>query len=474
MTAPIWYRSPAVRYAEAGIFALAALCAWWLSSPLHSSPFILFLAAVIVSARFCGFGPGLFATGISLIAIDYIVYRPQFAFSWGKDQLAQLAVFVTIAILAASIARQKSRADLRTERIQRQMADIVENSEEAILSKDINGIITSWNAGAERLYGYRADEVIGKHVSLLAPPEEPNEIDRIMATLLRGERVQRYLTQRMRKDGRRLTIFISISPIRDEHGRIVGASTIAQDVTAQMRAEEALRKNEKLATAGRLVAAIAHEINNPLEAIANLLYLTRRNPGKVDEYLAMAENEVHRIAGIAQQTLGLVRDPASSINFEVAGVLDEVLRLHQSKLVSRHIRVQEEYEPGSIIRGFPGELRQVFSNLISNAVEAMPHGGHLRVRVEHGREWSNAHRTGVRVSIADTGSGIAPDAREHLFEPLFTTKKDSGTGLGLWLSYNIVQKHGGSIRVRSRTGPTARGTVFSIFLPEKVDASQAA
>jgi PAS domain S-box-containing protein len=358
--------------------------------------------------------------------------------------------------------------------VQRQLADIVESSQDAILSKDVNGIITSWNGGAERLYGYRADDIIGKHVSILTPPEQPDEIPHIMAELARGERVQQYRTQRLRKDGKRLTVFLSISPLRDNHGKIVGASAIAQDITTQVRAEEALRKSEKLATAGRLAATIAHEINNPLEAIGNLLYLAHRDKSKADEYLSMAERELARVAGIAQQTLGLVRDPASVAPVDVGAIVDEVLNLHARQLRVKEIEVRTRYDRTAQIHGFSGEIRQVFSNLIGNAIEALPQRGSLRVRVQDWQEPSNAQRPGVRVTIADNGSGITRESMSHIFEPFFTTKKDTGTGLGLWLSYSIVQKHGGWIRVRSRAAQGRSGTIFSIFLPSTVEPSKAA
>jgi PAS domain S-box-containing protein len=471
---PTSWREHLLCYVQGLLFPLAALALWSLLPPFHAIPFVLFLCAVLLSARLCGFGPAVFSTLISLAILDYIVFSPHLTLSLAETELIQLAVFLLVALLASSLARQQSRADLRAQSVQRQLADIVESSQDAILSKDVNGIITSWNGGAERLYGYRADEIIGKHVSILTPPEQPDEIPHIMAELARGERVQQYRTQRLRKDGKRLTVFLSISPLRDNHGKIVGASAIAQDITTQVRAEEALRKSEKLATAGRLAATIAHEINNPLEAIGNLLYLAHRDKSKADEYLSMAERELARVAGIAQQTLGLVRDPASVAPVDVGAIVDEVLNLHARQLRVKEIEVRTRYDRTAQIHGFSGEIRQVFSNLIGNAIEALPQRGSLRVRVQDWQEPSNAQRPGVRVTIADNGSGITRESMSHIFEPFFTTKKDTGTGLGLWLSYSIVQKHGGWIRVRSRAAQGRSGTIFSIFLPSTVEPSKAA
>ncbi len=469
-----WTEHALIAYGEALIFTLAALVLWSFLPAFHTEPFVLFLCAVLLSARLCGFGPAIFATLLSLAVIDFVILHPHAALSLTRTDLTKLGVFLVIALLASSLARQQSRADLRAQRVQRQLADIVESSQDAILSKDVNGIITSWNGGAERLYGYRADEAIGKPVSILSPPEQADEDHRIIQQLLKGERVQNYRTQRVRKDGKRLTVFLSVSPLRDDHGRVVGASSIAQDITAQVRAEEALRKNEKLATAGRLAATIAHEINNPLETIGNLVYLARHDKAKAEEYLRMAEREVQRVAGIAQQTLGLVRDPASFLPVDIGAVLEEVLTLHSRKLRAKEIEVRSRYDRVAPISGFSGELRQVFSNLIGNAIEALPQRGSLRVRVQRWQEAADSHRPGVRVTIADNGCGITPESMGHLFEPFFTTKKDTGTGLGLWLSYSIVQKHGGWIHVRSRAQRDRSGTIFSIFLPETELPSKAA
>ncbi|HVO64193.1 MAG TPA: PAS domain S-box protein [Terriglobales bacterium] len=469
-----WREHPVIRYGESLLFALAALALWSLVPPFHAIPFLLFLSAVLLSARLCGFGPAILTTLLSVAILDYVVFTPHVSLTLAETELIQLAVFLLVALLASSLARQQSRADLRAQSVQRQLADIVESSQDAILSKDVNGIVASWNGGAERLYGYRADEIIGKHVSILAPPEQPDEIPRIMADLKRGERVQQYRTERVHKDGRRLTVFLSISPLRDDHGKVVGASTIAQDITAQVRAEETLRKSEKLATAGRLAATIAHEINNPLEAIGNLLYLARRDKRKADEYLSMAERELGRVAAIAQQTLGFVRDPTSVAPVDVGAMIDEVLNLHTRQLRAKEIEIRTRYDRTAQITGFAGELRQLFSNVIGNAIEALPQRGSLRVRAQDWQEPTNSRRSGVRVTVADNGSGISLESMTHIFEPFFTTKKDTGTGLGLWLSYSIVQKHGGWIRVRSRADQGRSGTIFSIFLPENVEPSKAA
>ncbi len=461
-----------MRYCGALAVTAVAWLAWSIFAAAHTSPLILFLAAVVVSTRFLGFGPGIFSTIVSVGIVDFVILAPRPGASRSAD-LEEIIIFILVATLTASLARQKSEAEEQADDAKRQMAAIVETSQDAILSKDLDGVITSWNQGAERLYGYTAEEIIGQNIAIISPPEQPDEIPRIMRKLRAGERIQHYITERVRKDGSRLTVYLSISPVTNHNGEIVGASTIAQDITAQRRAEEALRKTEKLATAGRLAATIAHEINNPLEAIGNLIYLARNNKSKADEYLEMADKEVHRVANIAQQTLGFVREAASAVPVEVDTLLKEVLNLYTKKFSSKNIHLDVLSDPKVEIKALSGELRQVFSNLIANAIDATPAGGKVRIRVERSREWRDEARSGVRVTIGDTGTGIRADDAPRIFEPFFTTKKDSGTGLGLWLSYSIVKKHGGSIRFRSRTAPTSSGTVFMVFLPEGMEPSTA-
>jgi two-component system CheB/CheR fusion protein len=299
----------------------------------------------------------------------------------------------------------------------------------------------------------------------------------IMSKLRRGEQVQHHETTRTRKDGTRIEISVSVSPVHDLAGNVIGASTIARDITDRNAAEETLRKTEKLAATGRLAASIAHEINNPLEAVTNLLYLLRKNPS-LDEkgrtHLAFAEQELERVAHISKQTLGFYRQISSPSRINVAKTLENVLSVYTHKLEGQSIKVEKIWESETEIQALAGEIRQVFSNLIANSIDAMPRGGTLTLKVSKSHDWGNGNRRGVRVVVADTGSGIAPAQQSKLFEPFFTTKRDVGTGLGLWVSRSIVQKHEGFIRVRSNVRPGKSGTVFSVFLPESKPASVAA
>jgi len=301
-------------------------------------------------------------------------------------------------------------------------------------------------------------------VTELAPPERRHEVERNLETLKAGGHVDAYATERSRKDGSNWPALISASPLVDARGQIVGTSAIARDLTAEKQQEEEIRRKEKLATAGQLAASIAHEINNPLEAVINLLYLARRDPSHADEHLSMAEQEISRLACIAQQTLGFVRDTSSPGLVDPTVVIDEVLHLYSHKLIARQIHVSRRYRDAGEIRANAGELRQLFSNLIVNATDAMAKGNCLHVRMAKGHSWSDG-RAGIRVTVADNGSGIAPENLRRIFEPFYTTKAHKGTGLGLWISSGIVREHGGSINVRSRLEGPMKGTLFSVFLP---------
>ena len=243
---------------------------------------------------------------------------------------------------------------------------------------------------------------------------------------------------------------------------------ICIDTTERKQAEDALRKSEKLAAAGRLAATIAHEINNPLAAVTNLLYLLRQSEfwdEKSRWYVAQAERELARVAHVARQTLGFYRDTALPTWVNLSQTAEEVVSLYLPRIENRKIKLASDFDPRAQVMGLAGEIRQVISNLVANAIDALDEGGTLRIRVYRCRELNELGRLGARIIIADGGSGISADQRKKLFEPFFTTKQDVGTGLGLWVSREMVRKHGGNIRLRSSTGPRRRGTVFSIFLP---------
>ena len=231
-------------------------------------------------------------------------------------------------------------------------------------------------------------------------------------------------------------------------------------------AADALRKSEKLAVAGRLAASIAHEINNPLEAVTNLHYLmgSATSLEELKRYLASADQELARVVEITAHTLRFHRESSAPVETDVVAVLNSVLKLYERRIANCAIKLQCEFTACAQIVGFPGELRQVFANLVGNALDAMTDGGTLAIRIRPATETRNGMRHGVRIAIADSGSGIPVAIRGKILEPFVSTKPETGTGLGLWVSAEIVAKHGGHLHFKSRVGT---GTVFSIFLPAK-------
>jgi two-component system, NtrC family, sensor kinase len=253
------------------------------------------------------------------------------------------------------------------------------------------------------------------------------------------------------------------------HTRERGVSGLQESLALEeANHAEALRENQKMVTIGRLTSSIAHEINNPLEAITNLLFLIGTD-GELSQgsrsYLQLAQHELQRVVQISTQTLNFSRETASPVRLDLAGLLEEVLVLYSRKIEDKRLTVVREYDAQTLVSVFPGEMRQVFSNLIANAIEASSKDGRLRIRMREARHWGDWEVRGVRVSIADQGSGISPEIRSRICEPFFTTKGQRGTGLGLWVTQSLLQRYGGNLQLHSAVGETVHGTVFSVFLP---------
>jgi two-component system CheB/CheR fusion protein len=345
-----------------------------------------------------------------------------------------------------------------------EFASIVESTDDAIIGKNLMGIITSWNKGAERLYGYTTAEVIGKNISLLSPPDRSDELVEIMQRIRRGEGVDHYETERRTKDGRLLDISLTISPIYDAQGQLKGAAVIGRDITETKRAEAALRLSERLASVGRLAATITHEINNPLESIGNVLFLLSQHELSAEDstLIRYAQEELRRVMQIVRQTLAFNRVVSFPAEFVVKDAMEDVLDMYQRKIQNSRVKVERQYEFDGKILAHAVEIRQVFANLVRNAVEALKAGGNLLVVLRVSRSWKDLNVRGVRIVVVDDGAGIPERVRSQIFNPFFSTKEEQGTGLGLWVSRQIINRHGGSIRFRTRVG---RGTCFSVFLP---------
>jgi PAS domain S-box-containing protein len=353
----------------------------------------------------------------------------------------------------------------RMEQALRERADLLELASEAIMVRDLNGTVLFWNAGAAALYGWTPEEALGRNLHQLLDTRFPVPDAEVESILHEGKRWEGNLVQ-ITKDGREIVVACRKILHRDaaKAGEVL---EICRDITASLQAEDALRRSERLAAMGRMAGIVAHEINNPLEAILNLFYLLQQHPSldpQARHYATIAEQELLRISHITKQTLSFYREPTQAIAIPIPALLDEILQLQSRQLQSNGIVVERRYGSRELVHGFPVELKQVFLNLIANAIQAMPQGGRMRVRLTDTADW-RGRPSGVRVFISDTGMGISPENAKRLFEPFFTTKSTKGTGLGLWISRGIVQKHEGTLRFRTVFGASSTVTAFHVFLP---------
>ena len=351
-------------------------------------------------------------------------------------------------------------ASRQTERRLAEVAAIVESSEDAILSKDLNGIITSWNTGATHIMGYTAEEMIGASILKLIPEELHSDETLIIGKIRAGERIEHFETVRLTKDGRRLNVSLTVSPVKDRHGKVIGASKILRDISDRKRIEEALLQSEKIAAAGRMASTIAHEVNNPLEAVTNLLYLLRPLVADVVglEYLETAESEIARVSHIAKQTLGFYREHAAATGTSLSDLVQRAVTIYKPRCSIKGVTIQASLNATKKIVLRRGEIMQVISNLIANSMYAMPTGGTLSVSTDD-------VEGGVLVTIRDTGMGIAAQDLPKVFDAFFTTRSAIGTGIGLFVAKGFVEGHAGRITLESSQHPQEHGTTVRIFLP---------
>jgi PAS domain S-box-containing protein len=355
------------------------------------------------------------------------------------------------------------------------LASIVDSSADAIIGKDLAGIITAWNKGAEHIYGYSAEEAIGKPISLIAPKEQSDEISHILAKIRRGETVEQYEAIRVSKDGRRLNIALVVSPIRDSEGKVVGASAIGRDITEQKRAQDQLRQAQKMEAVGRLAGGVAHDFNNILGVISACSEFLRdriERGSPVAQYVDNLRKAAERGASLTRQLLIFSRKQVVQPRvLELNERLQEVTRLLRP-LMGDDVEIVVSNKSGSaFVEADPGQLDQIVMNLAVNARDAMPQGGKLILETSSMQfdegfarlHYPMAAGKYVLLAVSDNGIGMDEPTVQRIFEPFFTTKEvGKGTGLGLATVYGIVKQAGGYIWVYSEPG---RGTTFKIYLP---------
>jgi len=366
--------------------------------------------------------------------------------------------------------RRKNR-ELRDS--QNRLALIVDSSQDAIIGKNLDGIVTHWNKGAEHMYGYSAQEMIGSSITLLSPPEREGEIPNILKRIRAGERIEYFDTVRKTKDNRTLNVSLSVSPIHDTEGNVVGASTIARDITAQKKVEDQLRQSQKMEAVGRLAGGVAHDFNNLLGIVtACTELLSSRVDREGGEYIDNIREAAKRGASLTRQLLAFSRK--QQVQAQVLDLnerLDQVTKLLRP-LMGDDVEVVLRPKAGTaIVEVDPGQLDQVVLNLAVNSRDAMPRGGRLIIETgvfDFDESFAREHPSMaagryVMLAISDNGVGMNEATRSRIFEPFFTTKETGkGTGLGLATVYGIVKQSGGHIWVYSEP---ERGTTFKIYLP---------
>jgi PAS domain S-box-containing protein len=342
-------------------------------------------------------------------------------------------------------------------------AAIVDSSEDVIISKDLNGIVRSWNSAASRLFGYSSEEMIGQSILKLIPEHLKHEETTILENIRAGRRVEHFDTVRRTKDGTLLEVSVTISPVKDEHGHVVGASKILRNISDRKKLEQSLLQAEKIAATGRMAATIAHEVNNPLAAVMNLLYLL--HPKITDEeglkYLSTAESEIMRVSHIAKQTLGYYHEHAAASAASLSEIAQQAVDIYEPRCIAANIKINTSFHSSRkpVVRR--GEMMQVVSNVIANSIYAMPQGGTIDVEVSD----SEAGPKGVDLVVRDNGSGVSPENLPQIFDAFFTTRATIGTGIGLFVAKQFVEGHGGKITIESSQDSDTHGTTVRVFLP---------
>jgi PAS domain S-box-containing protein len=370
----------------------------------------------------------------------------------------------------------------RSDEVSQTLAAIVASSDDAIISKALDGTITSWNRGAERIFGYTADEMIGRHISMLMPPEKAEDMERILGRIRRGERVDHYETRRRAKDGRILDISVSVSPIRDARGTIVGASKVARDITDRKRAEEERERLLAVAQAARaeaeaanrtkddFLATLSHELRTPLNAIVGWSRILRSgnvDPVDLEEGLAAIERNGQVQAQLIEDLLDISRITAGNLKLnvqrvDIAEVIEAALAAVSPAAQAKGLRIHKVFDSlVGPVTGDPARLQQIVWNLLSNAVKFTPKGGRIQVLLER----VNSH---IEISVVDTGMGIRPEFLPHVFERFrqadsSTTRRYGGLGLGLAIVKQLAEMHGGGIRAKSPG--EGQGATFTVSLP---------
>ena len=387
-----------------------------------------------------------------------------------KQNLARLVPAIRRELEEAAYRRERLAAEQALRQSELRFHSLIEGMPLGLLISDAAGRVTYANRAAENLLGYSQTEISTGKVTLgsICPA-----LDSVISA---GASIKPTEATCKGGDGHTIEALIAVTSLTpDARMEQRQLATFIADLTLQKRSEEALRRTEKLAVTGRLAAVIAHEINNPLEAVMNCLYLLSETqlPEDSRAYLNMAQRELDRVTQITIQTLRFFRSSTRAVDTDVHEVIDNVLSLMEPRVRQLDITIERQFRADLVISAHEGELRQVIANLLGNAMDAVSKNGRIVVRTTNTRDY-RTKRTGLRITVADNGTGMDAATRERIFEPFFSTKGPTGTGLGLWISREIVHKHQGTIRLRTRKqreGVEGR-TIFRLFLPAELGSQQ--
>jgi PAS domain S-box-containing protein len=478
---------------------LGAGVAYWIP-PFRAFPLLLAFPTVILSCWFLGMWGGAFCALAEIFLVDSFLTKTQFRFAIGNaTEAVRLCVFVSVTLgLGWGIRRlSRERALLSTQELEqrlaranaeRQLAEERAAASDALRDRDAmlqialeaNGMaLWVWDLKQSRIHwSVEKYRMIGLEPGSVEPSTEvwlaavhPEDADTVKSSVIaaRDGAAADYHNQYrvVWPDGSVHWLESQGKCQRDDAGQVERIVGVVADVTRRKRTEEALLRTEKLAIAGRLAASIAHEINNPLEAVSNLLFLvTLAETAEIaQEHARHALDQLMRVSLITQQTLKFHRQAGAPRSTRLSEVLESVLALFRSKLVASNIAVEVRAALEVSVDCMPSETQQIFANLVANAIDAMPYSGRLVIRLRPSRDWRDPRIAGMRITFVDSGMGMSRATLRRIFEPFFTTKTETGTGLGMWVVAQLVERHRGQVRVWSTQLQGRSGAAFSVFLP---------
>jgi PAS domain S-box-containing protein len=467
--------------------------------PLRAFPFLLAFPTVVLGAWFLGMAGAAGCALTDAMLVDSFLTKSQLRFSTGNaPQLVRLVVFLGVSLLLGWAIRRLSeqREQLRNHElqqklalaeVQRELAEERATAIEALRDRDealqlalrANGMglwawdlehdTTRWSEEVYRIIGRDPKDTPACAESWfqnIHPDEAPGVREAVAQTQNSGKDYHRQYRV-LRPDGSVRWVESQGKCLCNAEGKVIRVVGVLSDVTHRKQTEEAMLRAEKLAVAGRLAASVAHEINNPLEAVVNMLYLITKveSAEAAQKQASDALDELMRVSLVTQSTLKFHRQTGMPKLTVLSEVLEAVLALFRGKLQAMDIDVGLQAGKEVPIACMPSETQQIFANLVANAIEAMQRHGRLIIRLRTSHDWRDRTISGMRLTVCDSGAGMDRSTRRRIFEPFFTTKTETGTGLGLWVVAQLVERHNGRVRVWSSQRPGASGTTFSVFLP---------